>query len=128
MNIYRAEEVTTIIEGQLLLNKEQARRRSHLMMPTKNKIEFANHTERKEFTIKRGPIYFKVGEIFGHDEDLSKVPTVSICENGEENNSMETFPIKKAMGWYELSDGKNIRGEEEALDAQMILDENNKTK
>lgn len=33
------------------------------------------------------------------------------------------YPIDKGSGWFELSDGSSVRGEEKAIERQVELDE-----
>lgn len=42
--------------------------------------------------------------------------------SGPEQADYTTYPIAKEGGWYQLSDGSNVQGEEAALEAQHNLD------
>lgn len=49
---------------------------------------------------------------------------VWVDENPKKKDNENEYPKQGNAGWYELSNGKKIRGEEEAKEAQAKLDEN----
>jgi len=63
MNTYETIDVVTLRAGNLKLDKDQLRRRRHLLAPT---------GERGIYKIEK-PVQFKVGEVFGFDGDIDRL-------------------------------------------------------
>ena len=114
MRQFKATAVTTLFGGNLELDKDQLRRRRHLV--TEN--EDGTHAIDKS-------VMFKAGEEFGYDGDIPKSLADCMTELVDEPvvELVDEYPVHKGAGIFVLSNGEKVKGKVNAIAAEAELAE-----
>lgn len=111
MKRYKTTAILNLHAGNLQLDKDQLRRRRHLV------------ADNKDGTVAiMKPVQFKVGEEFGYDGDIPKILADDLTEVPGVDDA-PTFPVHKGAGVWELSNGERVKGKSAAFDAEERLAE-----
>lgn len=116
MNKYQATVVTNLVGGNVELDKDQLRRRRHLVTDNKDGT----------FAVKKS-VQFKIGEEFGYDGDVPKGLAENLAELIDEaeaelvDETVVEYPVHLGGGTWKLSNGEKVRGKQAAVNAEAEL-------
>lgn len=118
---YRVIKAIQLHDGVLELNVEQSLLRERFLQRVSGGFKIISPV-----WFKRGEEFSIDSEIIGHEKagDVERVGFVAESNIEQLTTPINIdYPIQLKAGWFELSDGRKVRGQEEALDEQTLLDE-----